>query len=334
MKAAVIVKPNKPWEIKKLKDPKPGPGQVSIKIHAAGMCGTDVHMHRGLFPVKFPIVAGHEPVGEIVQVGEGVTTLKKGDRVGVSWVQKGCGRCPYCQMQEIKYCSGRKEGAQTWMDLGGGFSELMLAWEDGCTLLPKNLSYEQAAPLFCGGFTIASGFYNGKPKPGERIGILGLGGLGHLAVQFAKAKGHEVVVVTSHKDKVPLAKKLGADIVIPSYKNVGDALKKIGGVDILLQTSSSSELANDALGGLRPEGRLFVMGLDQEKIAALPISLIGKVQIIGSQQNKRSDLVDILQLAADGKVKVMVETYPLEKINQALDRLIENKVRFRAVIKF
>jgi D-arabinose 1-dehydrogenase-like Zn-dependent alcohol dehydrogenase len=339
MKAAVLVGPNRPWQIKKLKDPKPAAGQVVIKIHAAGMCGTDVHVHRGVFPssvpLKFPLVAGHEPVGEVVELGEGVTTLKKGDRVGVSWAQKGCGRCPYCQRKEIKYCNGRKGGAESWIDLGGGFSEYMLAWEEGCTLLPKNLSYVQAAPLFCGGFTIASGFYNAKPKPGERICVLGLGGLGHLAVQFAKAKGHEVVVVTSHKDKVPLAKKLGADIVIPSYTNVGESLKKIGGVDVLMQTSSSSELANNSLAGLRPEGRMVVMGIDDHAIETNPAPLIHKqIKIIGSIQNHRSDLIDILELAAAGKLHVMVETYPLEQINQALDRLMKNQVRFRAVITF
>ena len=335
MKAAVITKINSPWEIRTLPDPVPQPGQVLIKIHASGMCGTDVHVHRGLFPVKLPIVAGHEPVGEIVALGAGVTTLKKGDRVGVSWAQKGCGRCSFCQIAKAKYCNGRPEGAQTWRDLGGGNSELMLAWQEGCTLLPEKISYEQAAPIFCAGFTVASGFFNADPKPGEKVAVLGLGGLGHLAVQFAKSKGHQVVVVTSSKDKVELAKKLGADQVISSYDNVGKALQEIGGVDIILHTSNSSKLANDSLEGLLPEGRLVVMAIDSHMIEASPVALLGKqIKIMGSMQNNRSDLVDILQATAQGKVKVMVEIYPFEKINEALERLMRNEVRFRAVIQY
>lgn len=335
MKAALIVKTNSPWEIRTLPDPTPKQGQVLIKIHASGMCGTDLHVHQGNFPVKLPIIAGHEPVGEIIEVGAGVTSLKKGDRVGVSWAQKGCGRCSFCQKEQLKYCNGRPEGPQSWMDLGGGNSELMLAWEEGCTLLPEGLSYEQAAPLFCAGFTVASGFFNAQPKPGEKVAILGLGGLGHLAVQFAKAKGNPVVVVTSSQDKADLARQLGADEVIITSDNVGKALAQIGGVDIILHTASSSKLANDSLEGLLPEGRLIVMAIDVNDIAAKPTALIhNQIKIAGSLQNNRSDLVDILNLAAKGKVKVMIETYPLERINEALERLAQNKVRFRAVITY
>lgn len=147
MKAAVLVKLNTPWEIRELPDPIPQAGQVLIKVHASGMCGTDVHAHRGIFPIRFPLVAGHEPVGEIVKLGPGVIDLKVGDRVGVSWVQKGCGRCLYCQQSRDSFCNG-PEGAQTWMNIGGGNSELMLAWAQGCTLLPDGLDYVTAAPLF------------------------------------------------------------------------------------------------------------------------------------------------------------------------------------------
>jgi D-arabinose 1-dehydrogenase-like Zn-dependent alcohol dehydrogenase len=334
MKAAVMVQTKKPWEIRTLPDPIAKEDQVVIKIHASGMCGTDVHVYEGLIPVRAPFVLGHEPVGEIVQVGPGVTYLKVGDRVGVSWFQKGCGRCGYCQRHAIKYCNGQPGGPQTWMQLGGGNSELMVAWAEGCTLLPKDLSYEQAAPLFCAGYTVSSGYWNADPKPGEKIAILGMGGLGHIALQYAKAKGHPVVVLTQSADKVQLAKELGADEVILTGDNAGKALAKAGGANIILNTGNSSKLSSQSLEGLLPEGRFVSMGVDKEPIYASPILLLSKqIKIIGSEQNHRGDLVDILELAAKGKVKTLIETYPLDEINKALDRLIAGKVRMRAVIQ-
>ena len=334
MKGAVITKINAPWEIRELPNPIPKAGQVLIKVHASGMCGTDIHVHHGLIPVKLPIVAGHEAVGEIVQLGAGVTDLKVGDRVGISWHQKGCGRCPYCQRKKMMYCNGLPGGAETWMNIGGGNSELMLAWAEGCTLLPEKLSYEEAAPLFCAGYTVASGYFNARPVPGERVAVLGLGGLGHLAVQYAKAKGHYVIVLTSSEDKTPLAKKLGADEVVATKDHIGHALMKVGGANIILNTGSSSSIAGQALEGLLPEGRLVVMGFDPEPIPCSPVTLISKQpEIKGSTQNERSDLVDILNLAAEGKVKPMLEVYPLEDVNKVLERLMAGKVRMRAVLK-
>jgi len=335
MKAAVVVATNQPWEIRELPNPKPQAGQVLIKIHASGMCGTDVHLYHGVFPAKLPIVAGHEPVGEIVELGAGVTHLKKGDRVGVSWNQDGCGRCLYCQQQRKKYCEGRPEGPQSWTDLGGGNSELMLAWAEGCTLLPEGLDYENAAPLFCAGFTIASGYFNANPVPGETIAVLGLGGLGHLAVQYAKAKGHPVIVLTRSANKEQLAKQLGADEVIVTQDDFGQALAQRGGADVILNTSSSMKEANQALTGLHPEGRLVCMGISDEALEISPMAIIGKqYKILGSMQNNRSDLVDILHLTAQGKIKPMLELYSLDDVNKALQRLIDGKVRFRAVIKY
>lgn len=333
MKAAVLVQTNTPWEIRTLPDPVPKDGQVLIKIHASGMCYTDVHVHKGIIPLRLPFVLGHEPAGEIVQVGPGVTYLKVGDRVGVSWHQKGCGRCGYCQRHYIKYCNGQPGGAQTWMMLGGGNSELMLAWAEGCTLLPKNLSYEQAAPLFCAGYTISSGYWNADPKPGEKIAISGLGGLGHLAVQYAKAKGHQVLVLTHSEDKAALAKQLGADEVVLTGDHAGKALAKAGGANIVLHTGNSSKLASECLEGLLPEGRLVVMGIDDKAIEASPMLLLSKqIKILGSEQNHRADLVDILELAALGKIKTQIEEYSLADINKALERVMEGKVRMRAVV--
>jgi D-arabinose 1-dehydrogenase-like Zn-dependent alcohol dehydrogenase len=183
MRAAVIEEFNQPWQVRDVPDPKAGAGQVVVKVHASGMCFTDLHAHHGVFPLKPPFVAGHEPAGVIVEVGAGVTDLRVGDRVGVFWNQKGCGRCAVCQAGRGSACPD----AQSWMHLGGSNAEFMLAWASGCALIPDGVSFEAAAPMFCAGYTTMSGLRNADPKPGERVAVLGVGGLGHLALQLAKA---------------------------------------------------------------------------------------------------------------------------------------------------
>ena len=330
MRAAVLTEVRKPWVIKTLPDPKPQPGQVLIRIRASGMCGTDLHAHDGVMPVPLPIVLGHEPVGEIVETGPGVNGLRTGDRVGVSWTQKGCGRCRFCQEGRDSYCAE----AQTWVHLGGGNSELMLAWATGCTLVPQGLSDEAAAPIFCAGFTVMSGLRNAAPKPGERVAVLGLGGLGHLAVQYAKALGLEVFVLTGSAGKKDEARRLGADEVVVAGDDLGRALVDAGGADVILGTTNSAAHVTQALRGLRPEGRLVNMGLADGPIQADAMQFLGtQVRLIGSRQNHRRDLVEALHLAASGRVKPMLEIYPLDRINEARERLEAGKVRYRAVVK-
>jgi len=330
MRAAVMTEVRKPWTIKNLPDPKPQPGQVLIRIRASGMCGTDLHVHHGVMPVPLPLVLGHEPVGEIVEVGAGVAGLRAGDRVGVSWAQRGCGRCRFCQEQREGYCAEY----QSWIHLGGGNSELMLAWASGCTLVPAGLSDEAAAPIFCAGFTVMSGLRNAEPRPGDRVAVLGIGGLGHLAVQYARALGLEVIAVTGNPDKKEEARKLGANDVVIASDGLGQALLEAGGADVILGTTNSAAHATQALRGLRPEGRMVNMGLVDGPIQAdAGHFLSSQVRLIGSKQNHRRDLVEALDLAAAGKVKPRIEVYPLDKINEARDRLEAGKVRYRAVIK-
>jgi D-arabinose 1-dehydrogenase-like Zn-dependent alcohol dehydrogenase len=331
MKAAILEKNNTPWQIVEKEIPEPKEGQVLIKMHASGLCGTDLHIHHGLMPLHLPAVIGHEPVGEIVKTGDGVTDLKVGDRVGVSWVQRGCGRCAICQGKKPKYCSK----AITWKDTGGGMAEYMVAWASGCTLLPKNLSYELAAPLFCAGFTIASGFWNGQPRPGETVGVYGIGGLGHLAIQYAKAKGHRVIAITHQEDKRERAQNLGADEVCIVHDKITKEIASLGGIDLLLHTGNASTLITSLLAAMNPEGRVVIMGIADSPVQAHPLQIIPKqISIIGSSQNKRSDLVDILDITAKGKIKPMVEVYTLDEINHVIERLQQGTVRFRAVITF
>jgi len=329
MKAACITHYNQPWEIVERPIPQPKEGQVLIKIHACGLCGTDLHVHHGLMPVSLPCVPGHEPVGEIVEKGPGVTHLQTGDRVGVSWVQSGCGRCPMCQGANTKYCPS----SQTWKDMGGGMAEYMVAWASGCTLLPNDLSYEDAAPLFCAGFTIASGFYNGRPRPGDTVAVVGIGGLGHLAIQYAKAKGHKVIAITSSSNKKELAMQLGADEVLIADGHL--PYKISSRIDVLLHTGNATSLLPSLFPLMNPEGRIVIMGLSDSPIQAQPFDVVPKqLTIQGSVQNKRSELVDILTLASKKKIKPMIELYSLNELPSIVDKLQAGTVRFRAVVQF
>jgi len=328
MRAAVLTNFNQPWELKDVPDPKPSAGQVLIRIRACGLCGTDLHVHHGFLGGKPPMVCGHEPVGEIAALGEGVTDYRVGDRVGVYWNQKGCGRCEFCQQGRSMFCPK----AQSWIHLGGGHAELMLAWAEGCVLLPEKLSYEDAAPLFCAGFTVISGLRHAEPRPGDVVAVVGVGGLGHLAVQISKALGFTTVAVTGSPSKTEEAKKLGADEVVTG-DDLGKALQARGGADIVLATTNSTKQVAQALTGLRPEGRLVNMGVTGEPISFdLGVLMWRQASLIGSSQRTRRDMVELLDLAAKGKVKPVNEVYPLSKVNEVRERLEQGKVRYRAVL--
>jgi D-arabinose 1-dehydrogenase-like Zn-dependent alcohol dehydrogenase len=330
MRAAVLTEFNRDWTFTNLPDPRPAPGQVVIRIRASGMCGTDLHAHHGHLGAKLPIVLGHEPAGEVVELGAGVLDLKAGDRVGVFWNQKGCGRCPDCQSGRSERC----RTAQSWMHLGGGNSELMLAWASGCALIPDDLPFELAAPLFCGGYTVMSGLRNGDPKPGERVAVVGLGGLGHLALQLSKAVGLETFAVTGQADKKAELVAFGADEVLLAGDDAGAALKEAGGADVILSTTNSAKQIAAAFNGLRAGGRYINMGVPDGPLTISSQTLMwGQRQLRGSSQDERSDLYEALTLAAAGKVKPKIELYPLARANEARERLAAGKVRYRAVLQ-
>jgi len=325
MKAAVVPAVNGKWEVKDWQTPKAGPNQVVIKIHASGLCYTDVHITHGMIPTQFPRVLGHEPVGEIVEIGPGVTTRKTGDRVGVGWVQRGCGRCEWCLRGKKELCPN---AISTGIGLQGSHAEYMLAYADATMLIPDGLAYEQAAPIFCAGYTVWSGLRLADPKPHETIAVVGIGGLGHLALQYAKASGFTTIAVTKSKDKETMIRDLGADEIYES----GAALRAAGGADVLLATSNSWAATEEAAHGIRPDGRVVVMGASAEPLGFNMGMMLGRVRIMGSSQNGPEYLYEALDYAAKGKVKVVAETYKLEEIAKAYDRVADGKVRFRAVI--
>ncbi|HTS27722.1 MAG TPA: alcohol dehydrogenase catalytic domain-containing protein [Bryobacteraceae bacterium] len=329
MKATLMTAIKQPLVARDMPDPQPGPGQVRIRLHATGVCGTDVHIWHGELPVPLPIVPGHEPVGEVDMLGAGVRSVRIGDRVGVGWFQAGCGRCVYCQKKQVKFCAESK----TWITNGGGYAEYMIAEAEGCTLLPDGLEWVAAAPLFCGGFSAMSAYRAARPLAGERVAILGIGGLGHLALQIAKAMGHPVIAITNSADKQRDAREMGADEVLIVKDHAGRELQEMGGTDVILSFSPSMKQNSQAMEGLRAGGRLVTTAVSADPIQADPVQMLFKqTSIIGSAQNDPADLIDIVRLVADGKVRPRLETYRIDEINRVLVRLSEGKVRHRAVV--
>jgi len=326
MKAAIVQEVRGKWQLKDIPIPKPDPNQVLIKMHASGICYTDVHMTEGNLPARLPNTLGHEPVGEIVELGQSVTTRKIGDRVGVPWTQYTCGRCEWCQRGKSLFCL---EQIGTGVNIAGGHAEYMVAYADATQLLPEGLEYEQAAPIFCAGYTVYSGLRIAEPKPHERIAVVGVGGLGHLAIQYAKVCGFETIAITHSKDKEELAYKLGANAVVSD----GKGLKNSGGADVILATSNSYKATSDTLKGLRPDGRLVLMGISDEPLIVTGHLLYGRGRIIGSVQNDREYLYEALDYVAKGKVRVMTESFPLDEMNVAYEKVVKGELRFRAVLK-
>ena len=326
MKAAIVPAANASWLVKEVPTPQAEEGQVLIKIRASGLCYTDIHQTQGHLPGPFPRTLGHEPVGEIVALGRGVRTRKIGDRVGVPWIQASCGRCEWCQRGKPMFCA---TPLTTGGEMAGGHAEYMLAYADATVLIPDKLSYESAAPIFCAGYTVWSGLRWAEPRPGERIAVVGIGGLGHLAIQYAKAAGFETIAVSHSADKDSLIRSLGADEIVRD----GQGLAQIGGVDIVLGTSNSMDAMAESVAGLRPDGRLVLMGFDAKPLSISPADLImRRIRILGSQQNGVEYLYEALKFAAEGRVKVMAETFRLDEVNKAYQLVAEGKVRFRAVV--
>ena len=324
MKAAVVPGVNCPWEIQDV--PQPQPGQVLVRMRASGICYTDVHETLGNIPGPFPRILGHEPVGEIVAVSPGVTTRKVGDRVGTAWIQSTCGRCEWCQRGRRMFCPDLKG---TSVNVPGGHAEYMLMNAAATCLIPDQVGYEQAAPIFCAGYTVYSGLRWADPQPHERVAVLGIGGLGHLAVQYAKAAGFETIAISHSPDKDKMIRDLGANEIVRDGKSLAAA----GGADVILSTSNSTRAMVDSIQGLRPDGRLVTMGVDAEPLSISLMDLIMKrIRIIGSQQNGTEYLYEALDFVAKGKVKTIVETYPLAEAPKAYERVAEGKPRFRAVL--
>jgi D-arabinose 1-dehydrogenase-like Zn-dependent alcohol dehydrogenase len=335
MDEIVVSELNGPWVARQTERPTAAPGQVLIRVHACGICGTDVWLTEGRLSFgPFPRTFGHEGVGEIVDVGEGVSSRAVGDRVGIVPLQSGCGRCPWCRRGEpldFVTAANCPEAVITGMTVGGAHADYIAVRADATVLLPAGLSYEHAAPVICVGYTAWSGLRRANPSPGDRIAVSGIGGLGHLAVQYAKAAGFTTVAITRSPDKKDLALDLGADLVVSS----GEELRAAGGADVLLATNNSNAAVVDAMQGIAPRGKVVVMGIAFDEFSLTNMNMVMQsLQILGSAHNGTQYLTEALRLAAEGKVTPIVEVFGKEQAAEAYQRAAEGKARFRSVIRY
>lgn len=335
MKAAVVREFGAPLTIEDVPVPEPGPGQILVRVMASGVCHTDVHAADGDWPVKpqLPFIPGHEGVGTVAQVGSGVTFLKPGDRVGIPWLHTACHRCPYCTTGWETLCESQQN---TGYSVDGGFAEYVLADAAYVGRIPEGLDDVDAAPILCAGVTTYKGLKETDTKPGDWVVISGIGGLGHLAVQYAKAMGLHVVALARSEEKLELARQLGADLTVNvRQEDPGEVVEKqIGGAHGALVTAVSLEAFRQTLATLRRGGTCSLVGIPPGEFPLSVFEVVLKrLTIRGSIVGTRQDLQECLQFAAEGKVKPTVEIQSLEAINEIFERLRSGKVNGRIVLK-
>ena len=334
MKAAVVREFRKPLVIEEVDVPDPGPGQVLVKYEATGVCHTDLHAAQGDWPVKPnpPFIPGHEGVGYVAKLGAGVTTHKEGDRVGVAWLHTACGYCTPCRTGWETLCALQQN---TGYSVNGTFAEYGLADPKFVGSLPDKLEFGPAAPVLCAGVTVYKGLKETEVKPGEWVVISGIGGLGHMAVQYAKAMGMHVVAADIFDEKLDLAKKLGADFVVDS--TAADAIEQVqkatGGVHGALVTAVSPKAMEQAFGFLRSKGTMALVGLPPGFIS-LPVfdTVLKRITVRGSIVGTRQDLEESLEFAGEGKVAAHFAWDRLENINAIFERMEEGKIDGRIVL--
>jgi propanol-preferring alcohol dehydrogenase len=334
MRAAVVSAFGKPLSIDERPIPEPGDGQVLVRIAASGVCHTDLHAADGDWPVKprLPFVPGHEGTGTVAAVGRGVTTLKEGDRVGVPWLHSACGVCEYCLTGWETLCPRQQN---TGYSVDGGYADYALAPAAFAARIPDRLSFLDAAPILCAGVTTYKGLKETDTRPGDWVVVSGIGGLGHVAVQYARAMGLRVAAVDVTDDKLALARTLGAEIAInaATADPVAEIQRLIGGAHGALVTAVSRPAFAQAIGMLRRGGTCALVGLPPGDFPTPIFDVVLKrLTIRGSIVGTRKDLEEALDFAVRGCVKAAIETQPLEAINDVFDRLKRGDVRGRVVL--
>jgi D-arabinose 1-dehydrogenase-like Zn-dependent alcohol dehydrogenase len=333
MRVVQVTRPNGPFEIVEREIPEPGAGSVRIKVEACGICHSDSVTKEGIFPgIRYPRVPGHEIAGVIDAVGAGVTGWKKGQRVGVGWHGGHCGYCDSCRRGDFITCQVAPQ--VTGIAYDGGYAEYMIAPAGVLALIPDGLSAVDAAPLMCAGVTTFNPLRNSGARPGDLVAILGVGGLGHLGIQFAVKMGFRTVAIARGMDKEPLARKLGAWSYIDSKaQDPAAELLKLGGAKIVLATVTNGDAMSATLGGLGVNGKLIIVGAAAEplQVAGMPL-LFGRRSIMGWPSGSSIDSQDTLSFSALSGVRPMTEVFPLERAAEAYEHMMSGKARFRAVL--
>src|SRR6202789_3759321 len=332
MKVAVVPKPGADFEIVEREIPKPPAGHVLIKVQACGVCHSDVLTKEGAWPgIEYPRAPGHEVAGVIDALGDGVTAWKKGQRVGVGWPGGHDNTCLSCRRGDFGNCQNMKIPGISY---DGGYAQYMVAPVEALVGIPETLSDVEAAPLLCAGITTFNALRHSGALPSDLVAIQGIGGLGHLGIQFASKFGYKVAAIGRGPENSALAKKFGASVYIDSKAtNAAEELQKLGGAKVILATAPSSKAMSELIDGLGPNGKLIVIGATFDPIEVTPIQLItGSKSIEGWAAGTPTDSEDTLRFAELSGVRPMIEAYPLEKAAEAYARMLSGKAEFRVVL--
>ncbi len=333
MRVVQVTQAGGPFELVERDIPEPGPGQVRIKVEACGVCHSDAMTKEGMWPgIQYPRVPGHEVAGIVDAVGAGVAGWTQGQRVGVGWHGGHCGYCDSCRRGDFVTCQIAFQ--VTGISYDGGYAEYMIAPAGALALIPEGLSAVDAAPLMCAGVTTFNSLRNSGARPGDLVAVLGMGGLGHLGVQFAAKMGFKTVAIARGKDKEPLARKLGASHYIDSQaQDPAAELLKLGGARVILATATDGKAMSAVLGGLGVNGKLMILGVAAEplQVPAIPL-IMGRRSIMGWPSGSSIDSQDTLSFSVLTGVRAMTQVFPLERAAEAYDLMMSGKARFRAVL--
>jgi propanol-preferring alcohol dehydrogenase len=336
MKAAVVTSFTAPLEIQERDIPKPGPGEVLVHLETSGLCHTDIHAAHGDWPVKptLPIVPGHEGVGIIEKLGEGVTTRSIGERVALPWLGYACGDCRYCVDGRETLCEKQHN---TGYSIDGGFAEYAVANARFAVPVPDGVSSLDAAPLTCAGVTTYKALKVANIQPTERVAVFGIGGLGHLGVQYARILGGTVIAVDVEDPKLELARDLGAEHLVNAAKvDPVAAIQKLGGADVALVLAASPKVFEQAFSSLSRGGRLICVALPAEQQMSISIfeTVLKGLSIIGSIVGTRQDLAEVFALHAAGRTRIIAEGRRLEQVNESIEEVLSGKVLARLVFEY
>ncbi|MEW5976346.1 MAG: alcohol dehydrogenase AdhP [Acidobacteriota bacterium] len=335
MKAAVVHEFKKPLRLQDVPKPNPGSGEIVVKIEASGLCHTDIHAAHGDWPIKpkLPFIPGHEGVGIVESVGPGVIEVKEGDRVAIPWLGYACGACEYCASGWETLC---EKQLNTGYFIDGAYAEHAKAFAKYVAKVPASVNPAEAAPLTCAGVTTYKAVKVAGARPSDLVAVFGVGGLGHLALQYAKIAGAFVAAVDLVDEKLKLARELGADYTINAKnENPVEAIKKLGGADSAIVLAVSPKAFEQAYQSLRRGGTLVFVALPADNTVQLPIfeTVLNGIKIVGSIVGTRVDLAEVFQLHAAGRTRVMYETRKLEQVNEAFEDVEQARVAARIVLQ-
>jgi D-arabinose 1-dehydrogenase-like Zn-dependent alcohol dehydrogenase len=332
MTVAQVSKPGTDLQIVHREIPEPAAGQVRVKVQACGVCHSDAFTLEGTWPgIQYPRVPGHEVAGIVDEVGPGVSVWKPGQRVGVGWHGGHDGTCRQCRRGDFRNCEHRQIPGISY---DGGYQQYMVAPVEALVQIPESLKDVEAAPLLCAGITTYNALRRSDAFPGDLVAVQGIGGLGHLGIQFASKFGYKVAAIGRGSDAAPLATQLGASVYIDSATTQpAEALQQLGGAHVILATAPSSKAMSELIDGLAPNGRLLVVGATFDPIEVKPVQLITGVRSIqGANTGTPADGEDTLRFAELTGVRPMIETYPLDRVSEAYARMMSGHARFRVVL--